>query len=69
MLVLIQKISYLRTTKNINIPISCITDASFNRSVSNALIAIIENPIELHFLCYTSATITLTHELWALRLI
>ena len=55
--------------KSINIPISCITDASFTRSVSNALIAIIENPIELHFLCYTSAPITLTHELWALRLI
>ena len=55
--------------KNINIPISCITDESFARSVSNALIATIENPIELHFLYYTSAPITLTHELWALRLI
>lgn len=55
--------------KNINIPISFITDGAHTRSASNALIASIENPIELHFLCYTSATITITYELWAIRLI
>lgn len=56
--------------KNINIPASLITtDEVHARSVNNVLIASIENPIELHFLCYASATITLTYELWALKLL
>ena len=61
--------SFISYEKGINIPISCITDASVARTVSNDLVTTIENPTEFHFLYYTSAAITLTYELWALRLI
>lgn len=54
--------------KNVNVPIILITDAECTRSVSNAFVALANNPVELHFLCYASAAINITYELWALRL-
>lgn len=54
--------------KNVNVPIILITDAECTRSVSNAFVALANNPVELHFFCYASAAINITYELWALRL-
>ena len=55
--------------KKVNVPIILITDAECTRSVSNAFVAWVNNPVELHFFCYASAAINITYELWALRLI
>ena len=57
--------------KNVNMPVSTIAtdETGVTRSVTNAFVATIDTPIELHFLCYVSNIITITHELWALRLI
>lgn len=55
--------------KNVNVPIILITDAECTRSVSNAFVAWVNNPVELHFFCYANAAINITYELWALRLI
>lgn len=63
--------SFVFYEKNVNIPVSTIaTDKTgVTRSVTNAFVATIDTPIELHFLCYVSNIITITYELWALRLI
>lgn len=57
--------------KNVNMPVSTIAtdETGVTRSVTNAFVATIDTPIELHFLCYVSNIITITYELWALRLI
>lgn len=57
--------------KNVNMPVSTITvgETGIVRSVNNVFVATIDAPIELHFLCYTSATITITYETWALKLL
>lgn len=57
--------------KNVNMPVSTITagETGVTRSVTNAFVATIDTPIELHFLCYASATITITCEIWASKLL
>lgn len=55
--------------KSINIPVSKTTTDEVQRSVNNVFVATIDAPIELYFLCYTSATITITYEIWALKLL
>lgn len=63
--------SFIYYEKNVNIPVSKITtdETGVVRSVTNAFVATIDTPIELHFLCYASSIITIEYELWALRLI
>lgn len=63
--------SFMSYEKNVNIPVSKITtdETGVTRSVTNAFVTMIDAPIELHFLCYVSNIITITYELWALRLI
>lgn len=58
--------------KNVNMPVSTkiATDgSSVVRSVTNTFVANIIEPVELHFLCWSDHILTLTYELWALRLI
>lgn len=57
--------------KYVNMPVSTIAtdETGVTRSVTNAFVTMIYAPIELHFLCYVSSIITITYELWALRLI
>lgn len=57
--------------KNVNVPASSTVaheTSNTRRSANNAFLAEIDAPIELHFLCYTSAIITITYELWAIKL-
>lgn len=63
--------SFIFYEKNVNMPVSTITagETGIVRSVNNVFVATIDAPIELHFLCYTSATITITYETWALKLL
>lgn len=59
---------FLNYEKNINIPVCVTADGTYTRSIKNVLPAKFDKPIELHFLCYTSAIITITYELWAIKL-
>ena len=63
--------SFIFYEKNVNMPVSTITagETGVTRSVTNVFVATIDAPIELYFLCYTSATITITYEIWALKLL
>lgn len=63
--------SFIFYEKNVNMPVSTITagETGVVRSVTNVFVATIDAPIELYFLCYTSATITITYEIWALKLL
>lgn len=63
--------SFIFYEKNVNIPVTTIVtnETGVTRSVANTFVATIDTPIELHFLCYVSNIITITYELWALRLI
>lgn len=63
--------SFIFYEKNVNMPVSTITagETGVTRSVTNAFVATIDTPIELHFLCYASATITITYEIWASKLL
>lgn len=63
--------SFLFYEKNVNMPVSTIAtdETGVTRSVTNVFVVTIDTPIELHFLCYVSNIITITYELWALRLI
>ena len=63
--------SFVVYEKNVNMPVSTIAtdETGVTRSVTNAFVATIDTPIELHFRCYVSNIITITYELWALRLI
>lgn len=63
--------SFSSYEKYVNMPVSKITtdEKGVTRSVTNAFVTMIYAPIELHFLCYVSSIITITYELWALRLI
>lgn len=56
--------------KNVNVPISRTGTDETNivRTVTNAFVATIGVPLELHFLCYASCVISINYELWALRL-
>lgn len=63
--------SFIFYEKNVNMPVSTITagETGVTRSVTNVFVATIDAPIELYFLCYTSATITITYEIWASKLL
>lgn len=63
--------SFIFYEKNVNMPVSTITagETGVTRSVTNVFVATIDAPIELYFLCYASATITITYEIWALKLL
>ena len=63
--------SFIFYEKNVNMPVSTITagETGATRSVTNVFVATIDAPIELYFLCYTSATITITYEIWASKLL
>ena len=66
-----KELSFIFYEKNVNMPVSTITagETGVTRSVTNAFVATIDTPIELHFLCYASATITITYEIWASKLL
>ena len=66
-----KELSFIFYEKNVNMPVSTITagETGVTRSVTNAFVATIDTPIELHFSCYASATITITYEIWALKLL
>ena len=58
--------------KNVNMPVStkiATGGSSTVRSVTNTFVANIFAPVELHFLCWSDHILTLTYELWALKLI
>lgn len=58
--------------KYVNMPVSVKTATDGGdpvRSVTNTFVANIIEPVELHFLCWSGHILTLTYELWALRLI
>lgn len=64
--------TFIYYEKNVNMPVSTkmATDGSSTvRSVTNTFVANIIEPVELHFLCWSDHILTLTYELWALRLI
>lgn len=64
--------TFMYYEKNVNMPVSTkmATDGSSTvRSVTNTFVANIIEPVELHFLCWSDHILTLTYELWALRLI
>ena len=64
--------TFIYYEKNVNIPVSTkmATDGSSTvRSVTNTFVANIIEPVELYFLCWSDHILTLTYELWALRLI
>lgn len=64
--------TFMYYEKNVNMPVSTkiATDGSSTvRSVTNTFVANIIEPVELHFLCWSDHILTLTCELWALRLI
>lgn len=58
--------------KNVNMPVStkiATGGSSTLRSVTNTFVANIFAPVELHFLCWSDHILTLTYELWTLKLI
>ena len=64
--------TFIYYEKNVNMPVSTkmATDGSSTvRSVTDTFVANIIEPVELHFLCWSDHILTLTYELWALRLI
>ena len=64
--------TFIYYEKNVNMPVSTkmATDGSSTvRSVTNTFVANIIEPVELYFLCWSDHILTLTYELWALRLI
>ena len=64
--------TFIYYEKNVNMSVSTkmATDGSSTvRSVTNTFVANIIEPVELHFLCWSDHILTLTYELWALRLI
>lgn len=64
--------TFIYYEKNVNMPVSTkiATDGSSTvRSVTNTFVANIIEPVELHFSCWSDHILTLTYELWALRLI
>lgn len=63
--------SFIFYEKNVNIPVTTIVtdETGVTRSVTNTFVATIDKPIELHFLCYVSSIITITYEVWALKLL
>lgn len=63
--------SFASYEKDVNMPVSTIAtdETGVRRSVTNAFVATIDAPIELHFLCFVANIVTITYELWAFRLI